>query len=612
MVEPLAVASQSKSDRPLTPGRWDALCRVLYELGLVLALVTLALIPIHQRLTEHLNVTETIDSQHVRVEFPVGTQLDTGMGLPIYRFNPSWQEPIGTAFLDSQKGNSATLRFDPTTFRWPMGRQGKVLSSSGQSVVVNMGSDLGLKTGDRLNVFRARQQVGQIQLTNVQSNLSLAQILTVREPSMASADFVGLTASEFIVATQISYFRAGVFSWIEWLVFTVAIVGYFGLIRRCNTFTVPSFIPTQLQKPLSCFAEAVLGWYLSEFLLRTGVHLFSVAQENILHQTPNEGSALDAVRPVQYLLFGVILWIVLTRLSNRPDSLHSRIWNRLKFSGGMFRHVAREKPEHLTMFIFQLVIVFAFGRTLGAFFQENCSQGIAAVWPLAPKVIGAGVSPVSLEGFERTVQSIIYAVSHAPESTQPEHLFLMFQTGVYNLCILGCLFGYGYSLLGYLWGKRIRNVDFTVVGWLTNAVCYGPLLGVVLWLMLPPTVGADPTVTNGPLHLLIMIVGFYLNVVYTLTIWNLGALFGVMTDKGVRTSGFYSVVRHPSYTLESLMFVVMYSRGLSTLTQWFAVSGFLVVYWLRSEREDQFMSESNPEFGSYKHKTSWKFLPGLY
>jgi protein-S-isoprenylcysteine O-methyltransferase Ste14 len=89
-------------------------------------------------------------------------------------------------------------------------------------------------------------------------------------------------------------------------------------------------------------------------------------------------------------------------------------------------------------------------------------------------------------------------------------------------------------------------------------------------------------------------------------------MFGVMTDKGVRTTGFYSVVRHPSYTLEALMFLVMVLRDLNTASNWLAallLYGFL--YWIRSERDENFMSHSNPRYATYQQEVPWKYIPGL-
>ena len=97
-----------------------------------------------------------------------------------------------------------------------------------------------------------------------------------------------------------------------------------------------------------------------------------------------------------------------------------------------------------------------------------------------------------------------------------------------------------------------------------------------------------------------------------LTLFNLGTLFGVMTDKGVRTTGFYSVVRHPSYTLESLMFLLTWLVGFTSFENWIGGLMFPLMYFIRSEREDYFMSVSNPEFLEYKKNVLYKYIPGVY
>jgi protein-S-isoprenylcysteine O-methyltransferase Ste14 len=130
--------------------------------------------------------------------------------------------------------------------------------------------------------------------------------------------------------------------------------------------------------------------------------------------------------------------------------------------------------------------------------------------------------------------------------------------------------------------------------------------------MTPSLIGRDPVLTQGLLRDFVLITELILNILYTMSIWNLGTMFGVMTDKGVRTSGFYSVVRHPSYTLESLMFLMMFLNGLSSSSQWLAIGVFIFNYYVRSEREDQFMSESNPDYKIYQEKTVYKFIPGIY
>jgi protein-S-isoprenylcysteine O-methyltransferase Ste14 len=76
-------------------------------------------------------------------------------------------------------------------------------------------------------------------------------------------------------------------------------------------------------------------------------------------------------------------------------------------------------------------------------------------------------------------------------------------------------------------------------------------------------------------------------------------------------SGFYSMVRHPSYTLEAFMLIMVYARMLQTGLAWLGVFVLCVLYWLRSEREDVFMTGSNPEYARYKKLVPYKYIRGL-
>lgn len=202
-------------------------------------------------------------------------------------------------------------------------------------------------------------------------------------------------------------------------------------------------------------------------------------------------------------------------------------------------------------------------------------------------------------------------LTHRPQIASIEEGFEIARYALWSITIVGCLIGYGHSIVGVLWGKHIRNLDFTVMGWITNAACY-PLLGVVIWQMMPPLAGSDPVITQGPLYYLMLVTELMLNIFYTSSIWNLGKRFGVMTDKGVCSSGWYSVIRHPNYTLEALMFVMLELRGATGLPQGAAIGMFILLYYLRSEREDHFMTNANPDYVSYKQQTPYKFVPGIY
>ncbi len=192
-----------------------------------------------------------------------------------------------------------------------------------------------------------------------------------------------------------------------------------------------------------------------------------------------------------------------------------------------------------------------------------------------------------------------------------ENYFEIMRYSLWSLTIFVCFVAYSSSIISILWGKYVRNLDFTVAGWLTNGFCY-PLFGIIIWQMVPSLHGNTEIITSDVWKYFMLSLELLLNLLYTLSIINLGLMFGVMSDKGLKTSGFFAVTRHPNYTLESMMFVVIYSSSLSGIAQWIAVSMYLFIYWLRSEREDNFMNHSNLGYVDYKKQTPYKFIPGLY
>lgn len=190
-------------------------------------------------------------------------------------------------------------------------------------------------------------------------------------------------------------------------------------------------------------------------------------------------------------------------------------------------------------------------------------------------------------------------------------VFSAVRWSLWSVTIVGCFWGYGYSILSPLWGVPVGNVDFSVAGWVSNALCY-PLLGFVLVRVFPSFVGSEPIFSAGLWAWFVALAELLLNVLYTSSIWNLGRKFGVMCDKGLCDSGFYAVVRHPSYSLEALMLLCMEVNGFSTGANWFgALCVIALPYWLRAEREDRFMRVSNPDYGGYAERVRFKYLPGV-
>jgi protein-S-isoprenylcysteine O-methyltransferase Ste14 len=236
--------------------------------------------------------------------------------------------------------------------------------------------------------------------------------------------------------------------------------------------------------------------------------------------------------------------------------------------------------RRLLISLLYVIIVFAFGKTLYGFLTGNLN--------VIKNLLSVNSDTLPLESY-----------------------FSIVRYAIWSAAIVGCMFGYGYSVFAPLWNRHIHNLDFTIAGWVTTSVCY-PFMGFVLVALAPPLYGHNFMPSGGPWPVFVLSVELLLNILYTASILNLGTKFGVMTDKGLVSSGFYGVVRHPGYTLEVGMFLCMSLHALSSPNNWLAAMLFFVVpYYLRSEREDHFMTVSNPDFALYKQTVPYKYVPGV-
>lgn len=562
----------------------------LYELALLLALCVFFITPIHKAATRHYNIDQVVNPSSVGFTAQDTSFIVPGDLFPVYRMNPDWTSEIGWIRVTSIKGHDILASFDPNHFRWPMGRQGRVVGIHGPMVKVKMGSDLGFKTGDNLCLFKDRTLVGKVQLQDIYPDHSLARVLNL-SPGINPE---GLTASEFIFVTQVAFFKNPFIRIIEVWMFIFILVAhcyYFIVCKEPLLLSLGNWLRHQYQNiPKRIFYWAIniiLGipfiWYMINFPPRCFDFLWDKItgsigpvfhiSSNALHIYPLVHNCL----PGLYLASAAIYLMVLIWKDRSPILMFWQ-WAGFKAKKSM---ILKGVLRDIVIWTLHLIIFYAFGNVLLLYLRNNLNE--------LNVLLGAG----------RALSS--------------DEVFLVIRYLLWSVTIVGCLFGYLYSVFGYLFAKRIRNLDFTIMGWVTNAVCYSYLLGIPITQMTASLTGLDPIATQGPLFYFRSAAELILNLLYTISIWNLGTLFGVMTDKGVRTSGFYSVVRHPSYTLEALMFAMIYLNGVTTYQQWCVIFNmFILSYYVRSEREDQFMAASNPQYKLYQQNTPYKFIPGVY
>lgn len=552
----------------------NKVCSILYEVAFLLFFVLVILAPLHAAATRHLTVVQTLDSSHATLAGDM-RGLAAGSSVALYRFNYDWKIPIGSARIESIAGQTAQIALYPNTMRWPLGKSGTVVRGSDGNTYVTLGSSAGIAEGDYLKLFRERKNVGQAQVSKVFPDRSMISVPgDLGDPSR-------LVASEFSFATQAVLYDDPLLSGLEFALISFALVAYAVLYvrtKRSPFILLGEKISARAipKKTLFWAVNVLVGipftWFMAKMPLYVGAYLASYVSAHFFSQYVYLVPLANTILPYAYggiafLYYGYLLW--------KRQSPALAFWKFISYHGHSAVKVVTFK-RGFVMWALHLIIVYVFAWTLWDFLRGDISAALSI-----------GIPP-SREAFFEQAKYIVWA-----------------------LTVVGVLIGYGYSVVSILWGRYIRNLDFTITGWLTNAFCY-PLLGVVIWQIIPSFTGADPTITAGPLQSLMLVLGLFLNVFYMLSIFNLGFMFDLMTDKGVRKSGFYSVIRHPNYTLEVSMFFVTELIGLTAGIEWLAICMYFFIYWIRSEREDNFMEYSNPEYEPYQQTTPYKFIPGIY
>jgi protein-S-isoprenylcysteine O-methyltransferase Ste14 len=503
-----------------------------------------------------------------------------------------------------------------------MGRHGRILEVRNESQVrVSLGHSLGLKKGDRLCLFEERRLVGEIILTEISENTSLGDLVSKTAPINT-----GQTVTEYRVATQAVYFGQPFLYWFEIGVLLLSVFFYILLYhkhRQSPFQTCGPMITARLKglyeiKGVRFPVQLILGfflvWFLSNVLINALLYFSKTLWPGIRSWSGEwlpQLSFGQGLSPFPLYLLGG-LWVI-SFLLKRTGSPVLYCWNLFTYHRSL--SYVKGFPRDGMIWLLQCFIFYAFGANLVFFISGNLAEIAKIAWPSLERGLTAPfqiwdvrLMVMRLGEIGRMVE---YMVGHRPDFWSVEIFFLILRYLLWTATCISCLLAYLHSVVSIFWGFRIRNLDFTVLGWFTNGVCY-PLFGFLIWPMVPSMAGLDPTITGGPWFYFMLGLDFYFNLLYTLSIWNLGLKFGVMTDKGVRTSGFYSIIRHPNYTLEAPMFLMVEMIGLTSIFQWFSAAMWFLLYYLRSEREDHFMSQSNPDYLIYKEKTPYKFLPGVY
>lgn len=593
----------------------------LIGLLLTLSLTILILIPIHRAFTDHIPLPHVSPDGSFSFDIPERANLKVNQDLTLYRFHEGFRVELGSIKIEKITNGTAFCRLNRESLIFPVGRQGYIASQNGPNLTVYLGPDHTFNFNDRLNIFKEGENIGSLQLTNTARPIAEARIISLKRNVIDEhVDFSRLPVSEYTVATLIVVNNHGI--WLvlfETLIFAGIIILELWIYRRFKIGTIAYVgqicishwcrMPPNLRKfgsaiatllfsvPFSIFGGLFLYYFLQKF---TPIMKISSARELLYYGL--------------ILSIGFLYFFILIRFRRFPPIY---IWEKMKYVPQRYlsKLFKSKRAVQFAIWFLHLFVAYAFAFALFGFLSSNINSMVEYLFPneLPLTLKHANLqNPWSiLEWMTLTAHNFMLLTQHGIAKLSIDHFFALLRLFLWSITIVGCLLGYVHSVIKIGSLTSIKNVDFTILGWFTNAICYGPLLGSILWRIAPSAEGALPIITDGPVFYVMLVTEFLLNLLYTASIWNMFTKFGVMVDKGLVKSGFFGIIRHPNYTLESFMFLALSLRGISTLSNAFGVSFYFLIYWLRSEREDVFMNASNKDYAKYKEDVPYKYIRGL-
>ncbi len=601
---------------------------IAYLIGLLftLTLGILALIPLHRDQTYHISLPPVSADGTFSVEVPNEVDLSNSQRVPIYRFHQGFRTELGFASVKSAGHGEAVFSLDSSSLLFPHGRQGFVSEQNGPELVVCLGKNHGFKVRDRLNVFgtgsELGENVGKIEIVEESAPCARAKIISLKN-KLESSDFnlLHYPVGEYTVQTFLV-----VFSQSFWLNFFEAMVL---ILLVCAESYL--FIKHRIGLLAFCGKYLVSLWMCQNFRMKrflkfAGILLFSipfaafwglVTVYSIQHIFSPFLKSRNWELELKVLSCGIffVAYLLIFTFKRRFPALF--IWEKLRFKPSYIADKIGEKPIRMMAVIWSLhlLIAYAFAFALIGFLSSNINTIVEYLLPNNEpiRIVHADLTqPWSIMLWcSVTWTNIMTLMKCGPASLSLDQVFTVFRLSLWSITIIGCLLGYVHSIIKIPPWVSIKNIDFTVMGWMTNAFCYGPLLGVAIWQIAPEPEGLLPVISEGPIFYAMVVTEFLLNVLYTASIWNMFTKFGVMVDKGLVDFGFFKIMRHPNYTLESFMFLAMSLRGMTHFTNVLGVSFYFLTYWLRSEREEVFMERSNEQYTAYKKRVRYKYFPGL-
>lgn len=212
--------------------------------------------------------------------------------------------------------------------------------------------------------------------------------------------------------------------------------------------------------------------------------------------------------------------------------------------------------------------------------------------------------------FERAVNVVYSLNKEANLFNRYEAYYVM----IYRLLfVIDVSFGIvGYTVASRWLDNRTKSVDMTVGGWMVALMCYPPLnsgfTGRFIDYNIPKT---HPVITSEIGRMIIMALTLLLFTIYVWATVAFSFKFSNLTNRGMVTTGPYSIVRHPAYISKNLAWWLENSYVLSNFWAAAALLAGNLIYILRALTEERHLKK-DPKYLAYCQKVKYRFIPGVF
>lgn len=170
-------------------------------------------------------------------------------------------------------------------------------------------------------------------------------------------------------------------------------------------------------------------------------------------------------------------------------------------------------------------------------------------------------------------------------------------------------FSIGYAFESGFLKNKVKSVEPTLIGWIVALACYPPFnsfIGKHIAWYADNSIAFSTDFTT----LIARISIIALLLFYLWATLSLGFKCSNLTNRGIVSTGAYSIVRHPAYIGKVLSWWIMIIPIFNIYT-FASMAMWSVIYFARAITEERHLMQ-DPDYVSYCKKVRYRFIPWVY